>query len=423
MRPEDQNFEAHSSRGSAHLFHQQFFSPASRTTRQRSASASQTTRQMSASASQTTRPSSASGQMPSQRYMDQFQRLVERQRQVFDEERILWQIERSDLHEKLFMLEDSLRRYQSMPSNQGPYLPENHVNTSIRPPPGFSAARTFNQTGDESRRGPGGESDAQPTRVFSDSTNLPVGVDRKPSIGENVTIQKPIAQIVPDSTALAASQTDMQKNLDGITFKQNLREPPISHSLTPQPPSPNLPPSPASLSRKTNALHSFLLAMSGDIHTKDAGHTPAAPRLDYQSDGTTLSARATPTRPENVMHPLETYTTVPSPQWKPNDSYFPAKDLYIPSLDANIPPMVKESGDIELKEPLGLKNDNLADKKFLQELDSKLQATEIDTGVSPEASSSKQPNVQAPSSDEAESEPELRFKKSMNFGAPLGSIR
>ena len=347
----------------------------------------------------------------SQRHAQQYRLLMDHQRELFDEERRLWYTERLELYEKLSRLESSLRKYESLPSNQVPFSPKNHSRVPIGGPI-ITTAPSFKSTGDEFWRGAGGKSDAQPTRVFSDSTNQTFEGEKNHRLAENVVKQKPMVSSVQDSAVLAAQNRDIQsinENLDGIIFKQNPKISSISQSLmTPQSPSPSQSTSSAHLYPKTDVALTSLLTEPYDIYTKDAGHTPIAPRHNHQLDGSaTLSVLVTPTKPENEKPPFEPHTSILRPPCERSDSYFPSVD--------------EENGEVELKEPLGLTNNSHADKDFLEELNSKLHAARFDTLGSLESNSTEQPTEEGPSIDEPEPEPPLRIKKSMNFGAPFGS--
>lgn len=87
----------------------------------------------------------------------------------------------------------------------------------------------------------------------------------------------------------------------------------------------------------------------------------------------------------------------------------------------------KDSGDLELKGPLGLKNNNLEDKGFLRELDSKLleaanarKADEADKSKRQDSEDDVGFHDPQPEPD-LEVEPELQLKPSMNFGSPFGA--
>ena len=61
---------------------------------------------------------SFSSPVTSSPYVKQLQTFMEHQRRTFDEERVLWNIERMELHEKITQLEKSLRGYQAISSRQ-----------------------------------------------------------------------------------------------------------------------------------------------------------------------------------------------------------------------------------------------------------------------------------------------------------------
>lgn len=337
-------------------------------------------------------------------HVEQYRLLMDRQREVFDEERNLWYIERSELYEKISKLEASLHKYQLASSDHVHFLLENNDDgsggISSSTPVGISK---HTSTGDEFWRGAGGKSGTQTTRVFSDSKCQPSKVENElSSNAENVAIQSSVDQ---DSEAVRRKDMHsmtIDKNLDGISFKQNSKVFSISQSfMTPQSPSPIQSPSPTRLSPRGKAKSPLLFAPY-DPYTKDAGHTPLARRSDLEL---------------NVSAPLSNIAMPPhgstiGPPCEGEDSYFPSTD--------------EENGDVELKGPLTLTNKNLEDQDFLNKLDSKLQATKENPPDSNNTNKQiKEPSSPSPGVPQPDSEPDppLRIKKSMNFGAPFGSLQ
>ena len=166
-----------------------------------------------------------------------------------------------------------------------------------------------------------------------------------------------------------------------------------------------------------------------DPYTKDAGHTPLAPRAYCNTDGASSDGDGTtPTQHEMERPPLEPHASRAKLPSERSDSYFPIAEEE--PLDENHNTQDKEDEfrdeDPELKGPLGLdngKNEGEGDKHFLNELDSKLlQAARSDapspsgTDLGSESSLEHEKDFEQP-----EHEPKLRIKKSMNFGSALGA--
>ena len=124
---------------------------------------SQSSTNQMAPASQTT----SVPQLASARYVRQFRAFLDHQRELFNEERALWQVERSELQDHIVRLEESLREARIMSSSR---TSPSGTSLSCRSFSSLSAAsRSGNVggTGDEFWRGAGGKTDAHPTRVFS----------------------------------------------------------------------------------------------------------------------------------------------------------------------------------------------------------------------------------------------------------------
>ncbi len=357
---------------------------------------------------------------------------MERQRKVHSEERDLWHIERKELEEKIVKLEASLQRYQAISSSQatspidksGPAA--NSSFWSLLSKKGSRGTSTSG-TGDEVWRGP--KTDVQPTRKFSeDSTQPHKSGDRLPSIAENTPTRNRRESSEHSTDKQGAPQkpsiygADIDKNLDGITFKASGLAPGVvKNIMTPQSPSPG-PASPLKVSPGTIPLPSNALEAPEDILVKDAGHTPLARRSYFNNDGPSSTGSAdadTPTHPELERPPLEPHTTAVRLPSERSDSYFPA----VPDE-----PEPVGNEDPELKGPLGLTNDISKDSKFLSALDSKLEqaARSSDNLESPAVAgasnrASDQDGDDVPEFEQPDHEPRLKIKRSVNFGSAFGS--
>lgn len=391
-----------------------------------------------------------SPQVASPRYVKQYQALMERQRQIFDEERALWNTERTELHEKIAQLEGSLRRYQAISSSQVS-SPIRKTNTASQSDSTFwsllskdvSNTSSAISTGDEIWRGP--KPDVQPTRTFSDPTTQftkPGARDRLPSIVEDTTCgRKESSEIQTGFHKPNVSGAELDKNLDGINFKSSTLSPvPFKKVMTPQSPSPRTS-SPSRLSPQTIQLPSSSLEAPLDLYTRDAGHTPLARRTYFMADGTSSEGDgATPTQSEIERPPLEPHVSFAKLPSERADSYFPVveeelqaeKDNSRDGGDKSCDEEDKSQDgvdkyrdeDLELKGPLGLENSQGKDNRFLNELDSKLLQAARSAAFSPPGVSLDREDRRSNDGkdfEQPEHEPKLRIKRSMNFGSAFGA--
>ena len=366
---------------------------------------------------------------------------MEHQRQAFDEERELWNTEREELHEKIAQLEGSLRRYQAVSSSQV----LSPINNSNIPSQSNKSSRSLlgkdgsghtsaTATGHEIWRGP----DVKPTRTFSDPTiqlNKPRDRSRLPSIAEDTTCGlKDSSDMHPGLHRSSLSGVEIDKNLDGITFKSSpLSAAPTKKIMTPQSPSPGIP-SPARVSPGAIQLPSSKLEDPPDLYTKDAGHTPLARRTYSNADGASSEGdRETPIQPEIERPPLEPHVSFARLPSERSDSYFPViEDESREEKDSSTDPMTESRDeedesrdeDPELKGPLGLHNSIGEDNHFLHEVDSKLLEVTRSGVSSPHSAGldgQASPAKNEADFDEPEHEPKLRIKRSMNFGSAFGA--
>lgn len=364
--------------------------------------------------------SSSSSHLASPQYVHQFYALIDSQRRLFHAEHELWQIERTELHQKITQLEASLRQHLALCGSQvssptesnglGTKDPSNVETVSeLKPSVG---------TGDEFWRGSGGKRDAQPVRIFPSSPDQPSTVeDRWTIVARDPLAHKPGSTAFPiitiDSGLLSKASIrgiEEDKNLDGITFRKSSLALTITESLVTPPSSP--PPQSSHRTPGTVSLPSSLLTAPCDPYTKDAGHTPLAPKSEYcsyEDSGATLSDSTTPTQPEIELPPLDPPTSVVKVPSESADSYFPNQDGL-------------KNEDVELREPLGLKNNRVHDKNFLSELDSKLDAARSEKLRSESTKSGEDNNEnQEKIYSQTDPEPKLCIKRSMNFGSQFGT--
>lgn len=266
--------------------------------------------------------------------------------------------------------------------------------------------KSYVSTGDEVWRGSGEKGSSGPTKPSLDTPFNPSnGEGRLRSIEGNASSEKSKAPFVM-GTGISVPEKD--KDFEGINFKENIRAPPIaeslmaSHSATPlrfQSPTRGI--------LTEGAKPSSLLAAPPDLFSKDAGHKPRASQVDLKMDSSAVSSSlATPIHTDPEKSPREPH---------PSAVKITSEQVYkqVPS-DGN-------GGDPELKGPLGLKNNNLEDKIFLRELDTKLLEAAKSITVEEPVKSKKDNSRDDVGFHQPEPEPELQLKPSMNFGSPFGA--
>ncbi|KAL9097373.1 MAG: hypothetical protein Q9163_006343 [Psora crenata] len=375
-------------------------------------------------------------------YVKQCHSLLEHQRQAFAEERALWNIERQELHERISHMEGTLRRYPSPLSSRVSSPPAKDKSSRNGSRNGFGGSMSPNgsrhssasSTADEVWRG--SNPDIRPTRTFSASTSPPSKANKQlPNIIEHIN-QDPVRP-VPISTILekinkpTISGSEIDKNLDGINFKTSGLPPEIIKSvMSSGTSSPLQAASPSRLPRGTIRSPPSLLTatrnLNRDPYTVDAGHTPLArhtrPALGGKDASGLSSNTDTPTGSvQEPQLPLEPPATAVKPPSERQDSYFPALEP-AQAMECDL--------DRELKGPLGLTNERSKDDVFLSELDTKLQRAALTKPYGsppPRNHVANQPRAiplgDGPDSEEAEDEPKLKIKRSMNFGSQFGASK
>ncbi|KAL9608017.1 MAG: hypothetical protein Q9167_007121 [Letrouitia subvulpina] len=325
---------------------------------------------------------------------------LERQRQAFESERALWNIERGELLKRIAMLKSSLQLHQKASSGKNPLSSENPNSILSR------AGIQQNVTG------------AKHTRADPRSCT-----ERVAYIAEN---EPPISPTYYASTSSSKQHADSNvkesniergKTFDNITFKSNT----ISASTMQKasqityPATVLGPPSPLPA---PNSIHLPQIQLDAPENlTKNAGHTPLTRIPAVYLDGassTATSSEAMQTEAKQEQPHLELFGSAAKIPSEQSDSYFP--------------PLEDCDNDPELKGPLNLKNSEPEDRGFLRELNTKL--LEVSQDVEGEPSKSSEPKVAKATVDEnvdigieqPEPEPMLRFKKSLNFGSQLGSL-
>ncbi|KAJ5241072.1 uncharacterized protein N7469_002663 [Penicillium citrinum] len=359
-------------------------------------------------------------------YIDQSRALLDSQRanfeserRLFAEERKLWQKERTLLRTKITELESLLKGQQShsivsasglakpvfgTPQVPAKLLPIQHKYGRVQVqeadrPEYFRTRISLSQTMPAYRRS-----------VMEAAITLPP-LDAALS---------PQARTVDGGSVGASVPVPIEKvdsRLDGITLKSTALPPGVvARVITPPSPSP-LETSPAAPSaaarpdlehRESLKLKLSELGPPNENLVRNAGHTPMAIIDADVSQRSTKEASPTeetaPPCDDEEEAPLAPVATTIQQPTENGASYFP-----------DIPE------DPALKGPLGLINDEEHDNSFLSELDQKLldQARRI---LSPSMGSDKlnEDEDEAELPNQGEQEPEIKFRKSTNFGTAFG---
>jgi hypothetical protein len=204
----------------------------------------------------------------------------------------------------------------------------------------------------------------------------------------------------------------LDSTLDGITLKSTALPPGVvARVITPPSPSslvtslgtaPSTAARPGIEQRNSLKLKLSELRRPNENLLRDAGHTPMAIIEVDESRQSTKEGSPLEVPLENEENPLAPAATNVHQPAENKISYFP-----------DVPE------DPALKGPLGLINENDHDSNFLSELDQKLldQAKNI-LGSSVESADPNETDPEGPSQNE--SEPQLKFKRSTNFGTAFG---
>jgi hypothetical protein len=357
-------------------------------------------------------------------YIEQSRELLENQRAhleteraLFAQERQLWAKERILLRTKIAELESLLKsqRSQSILATGHPPKPAFGTPQYLDSHDHLSSAQVWEGSSPGSR----------PTRVFRDEEILvnahlsPISErsgSNPPSLDAALS---PRARAVDASGATISIPVPIEKldsRLDGITLKSTALPPGVvARVITPPSPSPLETSSPALATapsdparpgmehRNSLKLKLSELGRPNENLVRDAGHTPMAIIEVDDSQRTTKDASPVEIPPcqeeEAPLAPMVTHVHQPSEH---AESYFP--DL---------------PDDPALTGPLGLTNDEEHDSSFLNELDTRLldQAKRI-LSTSTVSDGEDEPDPKAP--NQGEPEPEIKFKKSTNFGTAFG---
>lgn len=401
---------------------------------------------------------------------------MDHQREAFEEERALWKMERGELLQRITNLEISLQQYQSSastPHNARDIKQDNQIARDIKQEqePDAPAPIPFEQSRHSSTSSTGSEiwrgsnPSQNPTRTFSESSssNKPQRLANIAESSPRTHATSPPARRVsinplPENIARhqSVSGAAIDRNLDGINFKSSGLSPDILEKVMSESPSPRSSPAVASPTTATEEVMSPLTlptlgALKRDPYTMDAGHTPLArgrPHPLSAVDGMTSTGHSS----EGVSTPTAPPKEQAQPQLRGGDGAEDGKgwvkppserrDSYFPIVQDEEPQ--SPDADPELRGPLGLMSDAVGEgggnDDFLKELNSKLMRVEereetlseadTDAGMDEanrdanEGKEGKQEGSEEPGDfEQPEHEPQLRIKRSMNFGSQLGGIK
>lgn len=357
-------------------------------------------------------------------YIEQSRELLENQRAHFEteralfaQERQLWAKERVLLRTKISELESLLKSQKSQPIQSTCHLKlASGTSQNLDSHDHLSSAQVWEGSSPGSR----------PTRVFRggeipDNAHLsPIsewGGSNPPSLDAALSPRARAVDVPSATVSVPVPIEKLDSRLDGITLKSTALPPNVvARVITPPSPSPleTSSPAPASVPsaaarpgmehRNSLKLRLSELGPPNENLVRDAGHTPMAIIEVDVSQRTTVNASPVGIPPceevqeEGPLAPMVTRMHQPSEN---AESYFP-----------DVP------DDPSLKGPLGLINDEEHDSSFLNELDSRLldQARRILSTSTP--SEPEEPDADDPG--QGEQEPEIKFKKSTNFGTAFG---
>ncbi|KAF7183454.1 hypothetical protein CNMCM7691_003653 [Aspergillus felis] len=366
-------------------------------------------------------------------YLEQARTLLHRQRASFEneralfaEERQLWEKERELLKLRISELE-ALLKSKGTPNDDYP-APDTLAGFTLNPfggpvSPNLSNERHRSHDYMSAQVWEGPSPTSRPTRVFHDVEKTD-GQNHLASITEQgahlpLTALSLDAALSPRARAAELSACmsipvpieKLDSKLDGITLKSSALPPDVvARVLTPPSPSLMDVSSESSDRSKTSSerKNSLKLKLSElgppDVNlVRDAGHTPMV-LIDADADTEQASVNgdvitSVQGKEEEPFAPRATRVGQPAEN---SDSYFP--DL---------------PDDPALKGPLSLLNEEEHDSEFLQELDLKLldQARRV-IGHSSDPGPDDEKSADA---DPTESVPELKFKKTTNFGTAFGA--
>jgi hypothetical protein len=250
---------------------------------------------------------------------------------------------------------------------------------------------------------------SKPTRVFPDNTerpDLPLPSIEEKGFGLAQSLDSALSPRFHAVDRSATTNVPIEKldsTLDGINLKSTALPPDVAKAVTPPSPTSLNSPTQKSIPQHSKANIRISLAdlkQPDENLVRDAGHTPMAslgtdPDTSQQSPNLDIDMEENPLAPQTTLYrPAE-----------PSDSYFPDVE-----------------DDLALKGPLSLQNDEGKDSGFLEELDQKLLDEARKALSGPSGSSTRDhPGDGQENQSEREAEPQLKLKKTTNFGTAFGS--
>jgi hypothetical protein len=353
-------------------------------------------------------------------YLAQSRKLLEKQRahyegerELFAQERRLWEQERSILRAKIAELESSLK---STRNQTGVSASPNKLAFGI---PGSQGSSDYHSAQVWEGSSPGG----RPTRVFRDeeipdTTRLSPITDIPPSLDAALSPQSRAVDASGVGVSVPVPIEKLDSRLDGITLKSTALPPGVvARVITPPSPSPletspapapSVPARPVMEHRNSLKLKLSELPPANVRLHKDAGHTPMAV---IEPDGSQRSTKeASPVEAPPCNEEEGPFAPVVTQIHQPPEN----RESYFPDLPE----------DPALKGPLGLTNDEEHDNSFLSALDQKLQdqalLSQAKRVLSPSTESIDPNETDSELPKQGEQEPEIKFRKSTNFGTAFG---
>lgn len=347
-----------------------------------------------------------------QAYIEQSRAALQSQRASFEcerfafgEERKLWSQERELLKSRIASLEKHINC--------------THVDMSTVEP----VSQAGNSSSASLRVWEGSRPTGKPTRRFLDGTAAagplaPAAHDppflqvddhlasgRSPSLDEALS---PRTQPVDRAHHVAIPVELVDSILDGITLKSTGLPPNVAAKLT----SPPLSTSNVSSPRQPGAAFTAAVESESRAHYRTHDGCDAVTLQTALPDAGPAATSSEPTVQAPVQRPrLTTHTTDEQPKFTP-DADSPEHTYAEDEADE----------DPELTGPLMLRNDEEHDLDFLEALDKKL-LMEAKKAVSTNPALSDPDALSDAANPQSEPEPEIRFKKSTNFGTAFGSTQ
>ncbi|KAJ5199060.1 hypothetical protein N7491_000377 [Penicillium cf. griseofulvum] len=352
-------------------------------------------------------------------YIDQSRALLQSQRVNFEAERALFVQERQLWEKERALLRSKIAELEVLVKSQGNKT--NQLGSEAAKLVLANGVSQYNTNGFATQVWEGSSPGNRPTRVFFDHESpeqsyiSPISKSglNPPSLDRALSPQSQPVDPSGGAVSLPVPIEKLDSTLDGITLKSTALPPAVvARVITPPSPSPLTSPetAPSTAARPPmehrNGLKLKLseLGPPNENLLRHAGHTPMA--IIEADDSRRSSQEGSPIEVASQLEegPLSPVTTKIHQPSENKISYFP-----------DVP------DDPALTGPLGLINDEEHDSNFLNELDQKLlhQAKNI-LGSSVESADPNQSDSESEFPHEGEKEPEMKFKKSTNFGTAFG---